>query len=91
MPSLDLIVADYRGRELDPVIEQASHEFLLDDHFVTSRAFYHFARSKNIGKYEERCNKVKIEYPEMEDATIQNQIEEEMMEEFQNLTPKEWR
>ena len=39
LPSLDLTVADYRGKELDPVLEQASHQFLVDDSFVKSRAF----------------------------------------------------
>ena len=58
IPSLDLIVVDYKGRELDPMIEQASHQFLLDDSFVKSRAFHQFAWRTNIGKYEERCNKL---------------------------------
>ena len=40
MPSLDLTVVDYRGRELDPVLEQASHQFLSDDSLVRSRAFH---------------------------------------------------
>lgn len=39
-PSLELTVTDYRGRELDPFVEQASHEFIFDDNFVKSRAFY---------------------------------------------------
>ena len=43
MPSLDLIMEDYKGRELDPVIDQDSHKFLLDDSFVKSRAFYQFS------------------------------------------------
>ena len=33
MPSLELIVVDLKGRELDPMMEQASHQFLLDDKF----------------------------------------------------------
>jgi hypothetical protein len=56
-------VENYKGRELDPVIEQASHHFLSDDSFVKSRAFHQFVLCKNIGKYEERCNKLRIENP----------------------------
>lgn len=91
MPSLDLIVVDYRGRELDPVIEQASHQFLPDDSFVKSRAFHQFAWRENIEKYEEKSNKLRIEYPELEEATLQNQVKEEMMQEFQTITPEEGR
>ena len=39
LPSLDLKIAEYRGRELDPILEQASHQFLADDSFVKTRAF----------------------------------------------------
>lgn len=91
MPSLELIVVDFKGRELDPVIEQASHQFFSDDNFINSRAFYQFAWRKNIGKYEERCNKLKVEHPEIEDVAIQTQIKDEMIKEFQSLTPKEGR
>lgn len=34
---------------------------------------------------------MKIEHPEIEDVDIQSQIKEEMIKEFQNLTPKEER
>jgi len=47
IPSLDLIVVDYRGRELDLVIEKASHQFLSGDSFVKSRAFHQFAWWEN--------------------------------------------
>ena len=40
MPSFELTVADFRGRELDPILEQASQQFLSDDSFVKSRAFH---------------------------------------------------
>lgn len=62
MPSLELTVADYRGRELEPMVEKSSHEFLSNDSFVKSRAFYQFAWRTNI-EFEERCNKRKEEKP----------------------------
>ena len=46
---------------------------------------------KNIGKYEERCIKLKAGYLEIQDVTIQTQIKDEMIKEFQSLTPEEGR
>ena len=34
---------------------------------------------------------MKIEHPKMDEASIQNQIKEKMMQEFQNMTPEEGR
>lgn len=34
MPSFELTVENFRGRELDLVIEQASQKNLIDDSFV---------------------------------------------------------
>ena len=45
----------------------------------------------NIGKYEERWNKLKVEHPKIEDAAIQTKIKDEMINEFQSLTPEEGR
>ena len=39
IPSLDLIVADYQGKEIDPIVAQASEKFINDENFVKSRAF----------------------------------------------------
>ncbi len=57
LPSLDLTIVDYRGRELDPILEQASHQFLTDDSFVKSRAFQQFAWRTNMNVFEEKCKK----------------------------------
>ncbi len=91
MPSLELTVADYKGRELDPMVEQASHEFLSDDSFVKSRFFYQFAWTTNVEWFKERCNKRKEEKLEMEEAALQDQIKDEMMQEFKSLTPEKGR
>jgi len=67
------------------------HEFIFDDNFVKSRAFYQFAWRKNIGLFEETCSKLKTKHPEMEEVDIQNQIKEEMMQEFKSLILEERR
>ena len=41
--------------------------------------------------FEERCKNMKIEHPEMDEASIQNQIKEKMMQKFQNITLEEGR
>lgn len=91
MPSLKLTMVYFKGKELYPVMEQGNHQFLSDDSFVNSRAFHQFAWRKNIGKYEERCNKLKAEHLEIEDVAIQTQIKEEMIKEFEILTLEEGR
>ena len=91
IPSLDLTVADYSGRELDPVLEQASHQFLTDDNFVKSRAFQQFAWRVSMSIFEEKCRKMKTEHPEMDEIAIQEQIKEEMIKELQNISPEEGR
>ena len=80
MPSLELTIADYRGKELDPMVEQARPEFLSDDNFIKSRAFYKFSQRTNIENFEEICNKRKVEHLEMEYVAIQDQIKDEMMQ-----------
>ena len=53
MSSLELTMADYKGKELDLVIKLDSHEFLFDDYFIRTRAFFQFVWRVNMGKYEE--------------------------------------
>ena len=35
-PILELIVDDYKGKEIDPIIGQAFDKFILDNYFVKS-------------------------------------------------------
>ena len=63
MPSFELTIAYYKGRELDHVLEQASQQFLSDDCFVKSRAFHQFVQRENMNNFEERCKKLKVEHP----------------------------
>ena len=44
----ELTIAYFRGRELDPILEQANQQFLSDDGFVKSRAFHQFAWRENM-------------------------------------------
>ena len=41
-PVLDLTVADYRGKEIDPIISQAYDQFIFYNDFVKSKAFKKF-------------------------------------------------
>ena len=61
IPSLDHIVSDYKGKEIDPIIVQASQKFIDDENFVKSRAFEQFLWRKNIENFEERCKRIKVE------------------------------
>ena len=65
---------------MDPIIEQASHQFLSDDSFVKSKVFHQFAWWANMGKFEEKCKKLRTEHPEMDETTLQNQVKGEMMQ-----------
>jgi len=40
MPNFELTIADYKGRQLDPILEQESQQFLLDDSFFKSMDFH---------------------------------------------------
>ena len=92
MPSLEMTVADFKGKILDPILEQATQQFLSDDNFVKSRAFHQFSWRANMSNFEEICrNMKKIEHLEMDEASIQNKIKEQMMQKFQNITPEEGR
>ena len=39
VPYLDLIVVDYKFKEINPIIAQASQKFIDDENFFKSRAF----------------------------------------------------
>ena len=47
-PVLDLTVADYRGKEIDPIISQAYDQFISDNDFVKTKAFKKFLWQTNI-------------------------------------------
>lgn len=74
IPSMELSVSDFKGKDLDPIIEQDSHKFLLDDSFVNFRAFFQFAWRLNISDFEERCQKRKQEQPNKDDSIIKDEI-----------------
>ena len=78
--NLELIVENYKGKELDPMIEHASHELIIDDNFAKTRAFYQFSWRINMGNFEERCNKLEVEHPKMKEVDVHTQIKEEMMQ-----------
>ena len=70
MSSFDLTIADYKGKEIDPIIGQVSQKFIDDESLVRSRAFAQFLWRRNIGNFEERCKKIKVEQPNKLDSDI---------------------
>ena len=49
---MELTVVDFKGKELDHVIKQASHKFLSHGSLVNSRVFFQFAWKLNIANFE---------------------------------------
>lgn len=39
---MNLTVDEFKGKELDPAITQASEEFLANNNFITTRSFMQF-------------------------------------------------
>ena len=81
MPSFDLTVADYRGKEIDPIIAQASKKFIDDESFVRSRAFAQVLWRRNIGNFE-KCKKIKVEKLNKLDSDIREEVEAKFLEDF---------
>lgn len=88
---MDLAVEEFVGRELDPVIKQASDELLADDSFVKIGAFLQFVWRKYIGQFKERCKKGKVEQPHKDASTVEAEIKQEMLREFEAITPEQGR
>jgi hypothetical protein len=86
MKSFNLTIVDYRGREIDPIIAQASQNFIDDKIFVNSRAFAQFLWRRNIGNFEAKCKTIKIEQPNKLDSKIEEEVKAKFMEEFSQLT-----
>ena len=42
MPSFDLTISNYRGKEIDPIITQESQKFMDDEIFVKTKDFSQF-------------------------------------------------
>ena len=88
MPSFDLTISNYRGREIDPIIAQESQNFIDDENFVKSRAFVQFLWRNNIGNFEAKCKTIKIEKPNKLDFKIEEEVKDKFLEDFSQLTPK---
>ena len=52
---LDLTMADYKGKEIDPIISQAYDQFISDNDFVKSRAFKQFLWQINMHNFQLKC------------------------------------
>ena len=63
-PSLDLTIVDCQGKEIYPIVVQASKRFINDENFVRSRAFAQFLWRLNMGNFEKSCEKIKAKQPD---------------------------
>ena len=85
---MDLIVANYRGKEIDPIIGQAYDQFILDDDFVKYRAFKQLLWRINMHNFQLRCKKIKVEQPNVEESTIEEIVKEKLTKVFDDITPE---
>lgn len=86
VPSFDLTSANYRGKEIDPIIAQASHKFIDDENFVKSRAFAQFLWRRNIDNFEPKCQTIKEEKPNKLDSEVEEEVKAKILEDFSQLT-----
>lgn len=82
MLTLALTLGDYRGKEIDPIVEHASHKFIDDESFVKSRAFAQFMWRKSINNFEEKCKNLKTDQPGRQDSEIEEEVKASFIEEF---------
>lgn len=76
---------------MDLTIKQASEEFLADSNFVTSGAFIQFLWKQNIDQFKTRCEQRKSEQPLKITTQVEEEVKQEMMEEFKEITPEKGR
>lgn len=88
---MDITTTKLKGQEWDPEIKQASNAFLADNNFVTSEAFMQFVWKQHIDKYNARCEKRKVQQPNKDPGLVDEEIKQEMMEEFKTITPEQGR
>lgn len=88
---MNITISELKGQEWDPMIKQASEDFLADDKFITSKAFMQFVWKQSIDKYNARCKKRKGEQPHKDTTIVEEEIKQEMVEEFKTITPQQGR
>lgn len=89
--AMDLTVEEFEGKQMDPILKQATDSFLADDKFVKTRAFSQFFWRMKISQFKERCEKKKEESPDRDIIEIENETKEEMVKQFENIIPEEGR
>ena len=71
VPTLALIVGDFIGKEIDPIVEEEPKKLLDDEIFVKSRAFTQFLWRRNINNFEEKYKMIKIEVHDRKNFEIE--------------------
>lgn len=87
MPLLVLTMEDFRGKEIDPIVEQEKRKYLEDEDFVKSRAFIQFLWHNIIENFEARCKKIKAKKPSKHDSEIEEEVKASLMEDKNQIIP----
>ena len=85
---LELTMANYRGREIDPIIGQAYDQFISDNDFVKSKAFKQFLWRTNMHNFQLKYKKIKAKQPDVEDFAIEEVVKDELTKDFNDITPE---
>ena len=85
---MDLTIADYQGKEIDPIVAQAFDKFINDENFVRSRAFAQFFWRLNMRNFEKACEKIKAEQPDKPDLVIKEEVKSKFLSDFAQFTPE---
>lgn len=88
---MDLTNGELKGQEMDLIVKRASEEFLADSNFVTSGAFIQFLWKQNIDQFKTRCEQRKSEQPLKNTTQVEEEVKQEMMEEFKVITAEKGR
>lgn len=89
--AMDLTIAEFEGKQIDPISKQSSDSFVADDEFLKTRAFIQFLWRLKRGHFKEICEKKKEEFPNRDITEIENETKGGMMKQFERITPDEGR
>ena len=87
MPLLALTIEDFKGKEIDLILEKESKKLLDDESFFKSRAFIQFLWRNNIEIFQAKCKRTKVEKPSRQDSNSEEEVKANRMKEFNQITP----
>ena len=97
MPSpprpIELILSDLdmKGKSVQDTRMEACKEFLDDNAFVKTHVFLQLVWRMKFEEYQNKCKERRELRPDRSDQENEEEVKDELMEEFKNITPKEGR